>query len=215
MSEKLQILAVEDNPGDVDFVHEMLPETGSLSFQIEAVSRLAEALNRLERKGIDLVLLDLSLPDSHGLTTFQKLRQAAPDVPVIVLTGTNDQELAVAAMRDGAQDYLVKEQVGGSLLVRTIRYALERQKAEEARLVLIKSLQDALANVKLLSGLLPICSNCKKIRDDKGYWSQVESYIQKHSEAEFSHSMCPDCFKKWYPDLTKKGGPGDSQKESP
>jgi len=196
MSEKLQILAVEDNPGDVDFVHEMLPETGSLSFQIESVSRLAEALTRLERKGIDLVLLDLSLPDSNGLTTFQKLRQAAPDVPVIVLTGTNDQELAVAAMRDGAQDYLVKEQVGGSLLVRTIRYALERQKAEEARLVLIKSLQDALANVKLLSGLLPICSNCKKIRDDKGYWSQVESYIQKHSEAEFSHSMCPDCFKK-------------------
>jgi len=215
MSEKLRILVVEDNPGDVDFVHEMLPETGSLSFQIESVSRLAEALTRLERKGIDLVLLDLSLPDSNGLTTFHKLRQAAPNVPVIVLTGTNDQELAVAAMRDGAQDYLVKEQVGGSLLVRTIRYALERQKAEEAQSVLIQSLQDALAKVKLLSGLLPICANCKKIRDDKGYWSQVESYIQKHSEAEFSHSMCPDCFKKWYPDLAKKGVPGDSPKETP
>jgi YesN/AraC family two-component response regulator len=141
------------------------------------------------------------LPDSHGLTTFHKLRQVAPDVPVIVLTGTNDQELAVTAVRDGASDYLLKEEVGGSLLARTIRYALERHKAAAAQSVLIQSLQNALANVKLLSGLLPICASCKKIRDDKGYWNQVESYVQQHSEAKFSHGMCPDCLKKWYPEL--------------
>jgi CheY-like chemotaxis protein len=215
MSEKLQILVVEDNPADVDFIHEMLPQAGPLNFQIESVSRLAEALTRLERKDIDLVLLDLGLPDSHGLTTFHKLRQAAPDVPVIVLTGTDNQELAIAAVRDGAQDYLVKEQVGGNLLVRTVRYALERQKAAEARSVLIQSLQNALANVKLLSGLLPICASCKKIRDDKGYWSQVESYIQKHSEAKFSHGICPDCFKKLYPGQVKESVPGDSPEKAP
>jgi DNA-binding response OmpR family regulator len=73
-------------------------------------------------------------------------------------------------------------------------------------------LQDALTQVKLLSGLLPICSSCKKIRDNEGYWSQVESYIQQHSEATFTHGMCPECFKKYYPQLTK--GPGDPTRET-
>ena len=89
-----------------------------------------------------------------------------------------------------------------------------RKQNEAERNQLILDLQDALANVKSLSGLLPICASCKKIRDDKGYWSQVESYIQKHSEARFSHGMCPDCIKKWYPDLVESGL-GASSKEAP
>jgi PAS domain S-box-containing protein len=89
-----------------------------------------------------------------------------------------------------------------------------RKQTEAERDKLIQDLQDALANVKSLSGLLPICASCKKIRDDKGYWDQVESYIQKHSEAKFSHGMCPDCIKKWYPDL-KEGVPGDSTMKAP
>jgi PAS domain S-box-containing protein len=76
-----------------------------------------------------------------------------------------------------------------------------RKQTEAERDQLIRDLQNALANVKSLSGLLPICAGCKKIRDDKGYWNQVEGYIQKHSEARFSHGMCPDCMKKWYPNL--------------
>ena len=131
MSERLRILVVEDNPADADFIHEMLPQAGPLNFQIESVSRLSEALTRLDSKGIDLVLLDLGLPDSQGLQTFQKLQKAAPNIPVIVLTGTDDQELAVAAVRDGAQDYLIKGQSSGRPLARAIRYALERHKAEE------------------------------------------------------------------------------------
>ena len=128
MSEKLRILVVEDNPADTDLIPEMLPA----SFQIESVARLAAALTRLESKGIDLVLLDLGLPDSQGLQTLHHLRHAAPDIPVIVLTGTDDHELGVAAVREGAQDYLVKGQINGSLLARAARYALERQKAAEA-----------------------------------------------------------------------------------
>ncbi|MGB7749688.1 MAG: PAS domain S-box protein [Verrucomicrobiia bacterium] len=80
-----------------------------------------------------------------------------------------------------------------------------RKQTEAERDRLIQDLQNALAHVKSLSGLLPICAGCKKIRDDKGYWSQVESYIQSHSEAKFSHGMCPDCLKKWYPDLVEAG----------
>jgi PAS domain S-box-containing protein len=131
MSERLRILIVEDNPADADFVHEMLSEAGSAGFQTESVARLSKALTRLESKDIDLILLDLSLPDSQGLQTFHTLRNAAPDIPVIVLTGNDDQELAVAAVRDGAQDYLVKGQIGGSLLARAARYAVARHKAEE------------------------------------------------------------------------------------
>jgi len=77
----------------------------------------------------------------------------------------------------------------------------ERKRAEEEREKLIGELQDALAQIKKLSGLLPICASCKKIRDDKGYWNQIESYIRDHSEAEFSHGICPDCMKKLYPDV--------------
>ena len=88
-----------------------------------------------------------------------------------------------------------------------------RKQTEAERDQLIKELQDALANVKSLSGLLPICASCKKIRDDKGYWSQVESYIQEHSEATFTHGICPDCIKKLYPNLVE-GGPGNSSKKT-
>ena len=76
-----------------------------------------------------------------------------------------------------------------------------RKKIEEERDKLFKSLQKSLSEIKKLSGMLPICASCKKIRDDEGYWRQIESYIKDHSEAEFSHSLCPDCAKKLYPDL--------------
>jgi len=78
----------------------------------------------------------------------------------------------------------------------------ERKRTENERERLISELQDALSRVKMLSGMLPICANCKKIRDDKGYWNQIELYIKEHSEAEFSHGICPDCCKKLYPGFT-------------
>ncbi len=77
----------------------------------------------------------------------------------------------------------------------------ERKRIEREREKLISELQMAMGEVKKLSGFLPICSSCKKIRDDEGYWNQIESYIRDHSEAEFSHSICPECVKKVYPDL--------------
>ena len=88
-----------------------------------------------------------------------------------------------------------------------------RRQTEVERDRLIQDLQKSLANVKSLSGLLPICAGCKKIRDDKGYWSQVESYVQMHSEATFTHGLCPDCIKKYYPELGDVR-PGDSRKEA-
>jgi hypothetical protein len=83
----------------------------------------------------------------------------------------------------------------------TIRDITEHSQIEEERERLILELQKTIFQVKTLSGLLPICASCKKIRDDKGYWNQIESYIREHSEAEFSHSMCPDCARRLYPEF--------------
>jgi hypothetical protein len=79
----------------------------------------------------------------------------------------------------------------------------KRKEIEADREKLIKKLQDALDKIKVLRGIIPICASCKKIRDDKGYWNQIESYIKEHSDADFSHSICPDCAKKLYPDFYK------------
>jgi len=92
----------------------------------------------------------------------------------------------------------LREQVVLQALVRDIT---ERTQAEEEREKLIGALRASLEKVKMLSGLLPICASCKKIRDDKGYWKQIDSYIRDHSEAEFSHGICPECMKKLYPDF--------------
>ena len=90
---------------------------------------------------------------------------------------------------------------GKSSCLASVRDITERKKAEEERKKMILQLQDALEKVKTLSGLLPICSFCKKIRDDDGYWKKIETYIEAHSEAEFSHSMCQECARKHYPEI--------------
>jgi len=91
--------------------------------------------------------------------------------------------------------------LGKTITIGIDRDITERKQIEEERERLIKELQDALADVKTLSGLVPICANCKQIRDDKGFWMQVESYIQERSQARFSHGICPDCMKKLYPEF--------------
>jgi len=151
MNEALRLLVVEDNPADADFIREVLPESGPVRFEIGSVARLSEAITRLAGDDIDLVLLDLALPDSQGMQTFRQLRKAVPDIPVIVLSGTHDQELAVAVVQDGAQDFLVKGDFSGDLLSRAIRYAVERKRTESA---LQTSKATALSNNALLRSIM-------------------------------------------------------------
>lgn len=127
----ITILLVEDSPADVRLILEILQETGVIRTDVKHVTRLADGLERLDRESYDVLLLDLGLPDSVGLDTFRKAHDHAPDVPIVVLTGFDDQDVALEAVREGAQDYLAKGLVG-SLLVRSLRYAIERKRTETA-----------------------------------------------------------------------------------
>ena len=127
----LKVLLIEDNPGDTRLIQEMLAEVRGAPFDLECTDRLSTGLERLAGGDIGLILLDLSLPDSWGLDTFAEVHAQASQVPIIVLTFLDDEALAVEAVREGAQDYLVKGQVDGNLLVRAMRYAIERKRAEE------------------------------------------------------------------------------------
>jgi DNA-binding response OmpR family regulator len=166
-AKRIQVLLVEDDPEDARLFQAMLAQDAANEFQLARVGRLAEAEGSLTRQSYDLILSDLGLPDSQGLPTFLSLRAQAPKLPIVVLSGLEDEEFAVKAVQEGAQDYLVKSQVNGPLLARSMRYAIERKRIESERDRLIQELQDALAKVKLLSGLLPICAWCKKVRDVK------------------------------------------------
>jgi two-component system, cell cycle sensor histidine kinase and response regulator CckA len=128
----LKVLLIEDNPGDVCLLREFLSDVSSFQFQLTPVAFLRDALNCVEKESFDVILLDLSLPDSQGLETFVKIRDRVPSIPIIVLTGIDDETLALRAMQQGAQDYLLKGQVNGDLLVRCMRYAIERQRSEAA-----------------------------------------------------------------------------------
>ncbi|MFQ6066197.1 MAG: diguanylate cyclase domain-containing protein [bacterium] len=127
----IKVLLIEDNPGDARLIREMLTEAEMASFDVEWVDRLSTGLERLARGGINVLLVDLSLPDSRGLETFTKVHIKAPTVPIIVLTGLDDEAVGVRAVREGVQDYLVKGKVDSHLLRRAIRYAIERKKTEE------------------------------------------------------------------------------------
>lgn len=319
MTQPIHVLLIEDNGPLAGLMTQILSRVPGTEFVAENSQTLADGLERLGTGGIDLVLLDLTLPDSAGIDSFHELYNQFPSLPIVVLTALEDETVALTALRDGAQDYLIKNEINPRTLTRAIRYAIERKRGEEARsqlaaivdsshdaiiglslegLVvswnsgaetmfgypfeevigrpssmllspgqfdemplmldrlrigqpvkdfegirmrndgieinlaisvspikntvgriigasmiardineqkrhqqerekLIGELQDALAQVKNLTGLLPICASCKKVRDDHGYWTQVEVYVMNHSNAEFTHGICPDCLAQY------------------
>ena len=129
---RLKVLLIEDNPGDARLIREYLSDETGAAFSLEHTPLLAAGLERLAHGGIDLVLLDLSLPDSPMPGTFQRVHDAAPQVPIIVMSGLDDEQVAMQTVQEGAQDYLVKGRVEARLLVHAMRYAIERKRVTEA-----------------------------------------------------------------------------------
>jgi signal transduction histidine kinase/HPt (histidine-containing phosphotransfer) domain-containing protein len=126
----IRVLLIDDNPNDRRLIREMLSKSRDVSFGVDCAEDLASGLQRLGDGGIDVVLTDLGLPDSKGLATFQKALEAAPGLPIVVLTDLNDESVAVRAVQVGAQDYLVKGDLDGNMLGRSLRYAIERKRVE-------------------------------------------------------------------------------------
>ncbi len=131
-TEHMRILAIEDNPGDVELLREMLDVTGDHEFDLECASRLSTGLKRLANGGIDIVALDLGLPDSQGLDTLSQVRAQSPEVPLVVMTNLGDDTVALKAVKEGAQDYLVKGEIDGNMIWRAINYAIARADAHTA-----------------------------------------------------------------------------------
>ncbi|MFB3895171.1 MAG: HD domain-containing phosphohydrolase [bacterium] len=146
LDKPIKVMLIEDNPGDARLIREMLKETEEFEFEVLCLDRLSRGLEHLARESQDIVLLDLGLPDSTGLETFNKLYQQKRELPVIVLTGLDDKTVAVNAVREGAQDYVVKGDIIGKLLVRSIRYAIERKRAEE-KIIRLNRIYAVLSNI--------------------------------------------------------------------
>src|ERR1700737_430941 len=187
MTEKaLQVLLVEDNAGDVRSLREMFSKEKPDSFELTHILRMSEAEIHLAQGGVDIVLLDMGLPDGHGLDTVRRAHAAAPGVPMIVLTGFDDEALAAGAMKEGAQDYLIKGQIENRALPQALRYAVERQSMQaEADLMRKNEVQqrdDFLSHVshELRSPLTSICSFSSIIADGLAGQTtpQQDDYLQ-------------------------------------
>lgn len=199
MNTLMSILVVDDAPEMLHATSRLFRSAGYSVFEAETGCKCLESV-RVHRP--DLVLLDVHLPDIHG---YEVCRQIKTDkdlggIYVMMLSGvflTSDNQSD--GLDSGADGYIVKPIQNRELLAR-IQSIGRIIKAERERDQMISKLQHALATIKTLQGMLPICSNCKKIRDDKGCWEEVELYVKKHSDAEFTHGICPDCERLLYGD---------------
>jgi AmiR/NasT family two-component response regulator len=150
----------------------------------------------------DIILMDIEMPEMSGLEAANIIQRESP-LPVVLLTSHNNPEMVQQASAVGVGAYLLKppsaEEIERTMIIAFARFSdlMELRRLNE-------ELQKALDKVKVLSGLLPICSHCKKIRDDQGYWQAVEAYIIERSDARFSHGICPDCMNKYYSSYSDK-----------
>jgi DNA-binding response OmpR family regulator len=198
-----RILIVDDMPVSIKVLGEFL----SQEYEVAVATSGRQALESADRNPPDLVLMDVVMPEMDGFEVCRRLRQNPKlvGVPVIFLTALADSDDVVRGFEAGGQDYILKPYKKGEVLLRVkthMELKLAKEKLDQYAQELErknKELQQAMEEIRTLRGILPICSYCKKIRNDEGYWDQVESYVTKHTHAEFTHSICPDCLQRYYP----------------
>lgn len=195
-----KILIVDDDP-DVLFATSRV--VASQGYQVQTASCGAECRDMAKKYRPDLILLDVMLPDASGPDLCREIKSepSLRDTFVILISGMKISSDEQADGLDVGADGYIARPVSNRELRARVRAMARIWLAERERDRLIHELQDALSHIRQLSGLLPICSHCKNIRDEKGKWFQLETYIQKHSEAVFGDTICPDCARKHYPDL--------------
>lgn len=197
----MNILVAEDSPTTRHILKSLLTKWG---YEVETAEDGRQAWEMLcnGKQQPDMIILDCVMPGMDGWELCRRIRESTKlnSIYIILCTAKNCREDIIKGFESGADDYIVKPFDAQELQVRvkagyrivTLKMSLEKQ---------VYELQEALDEIKALRGILPICMYCKKIRDDGNYWHQLETYISKHSQAEFSHGMCPECAKKYFPDL--------------
>jgi DNA-binding response OmpR family regulator len=201
MNQDIKVLIVDDGPEVLLGTSRILKTAG---YQVLTAATGGQGLASARENRPDLILLDVVLPDVQGPALCRQFK-ADPflkGVFVILISGMKTSSAEQADGLDVGADGYISRPLSNRELLSRINAMVRILVAGRERDRLILELRAALAKIKTLSGFLPICSHCKKIRDDQGYWTQVEVYVRDHSEAEFSHGVCPDCMKKLYPDFS-------------
>jgi len=206
--DKIKILIVED---EYIIANDIQTSLENMGYEVCGMAASGEKALALTKKlSPDLILMDIMLKgDMDGIETAAMIRET-DDISVIFLSAYSDDGILDRAKQTLPFGYLIKPFRDRELKA-AIEMAIYKQGMERKQTALIAELKEALENVKLLSGLLPICSFCKKIRDDEGYWKDVEKFIRAHSGATFSHGICPECMDKqygeqeWYQHMKSKG----------
>jgi CheY-like chemotaxis protein len=207
----MAILIVDDSADQHFLLRSVLTKAGHTD--IVGVDSARSAFTTLNLDGghpstkVDLILMDILMPEMDGVEACRQIKEKEHlrDIPIIMVTAKNDLTNLKEAFSAGAMDYINKPVNGVELLARvtsalTLKREMDYRKEREADLRRSNDeLQRALREVKVLRGLIPICASCKKIRNDSGFWQQLEEYLGEHSEAEFSHGLCQPCIKKLYP----------------
>lgn len=203
----MRILIAEDEVFSRNVLQRVLAGWGHEVVEVSDGEQAWEALRA--ESGPRLALLDWVMPKMAGIDVIRRVRNSSWNAEryayLILLTQKDSKEDVVAGLSAGADDYVVKPFDHNELQVR-IRGGQRIVELQSALTQSNAELRSALAKVKKLSGFLPICAHCKKIRDDAGYWKQIEEFIRDHTEAEFSHGICPECASKLYPDIDMYDG---------
>ena len=203
---KIRVLVVDD----AVVVRKLITATLERDPELEVVGVAAHgriALQKIPQVNPDLLTLDVEMPELDGLATLREVRKLYPKLAVIMFSTLTEKGAAATldALALGANDYVAKPFDPGELLARVEvgRHMVEMQDTLAGK---IEELRQAVNQIKTLRGIVPICANCKKIRDDRGYWNQVEVYVRDHTEAEFSHGICPDCMQKVRAEFDQNSG---------
>jgi DNA-binding response OmpR family regulator len=198
----MRILIAEDDFTSRTVLAGVLKKEGH---EVTAAVNGAEAWQALQRPDAPaLAILDWIMPVMDGQEVVRRVRALQTDQPpyIIMLTAKGEKADIIAGLEAGANDYLAKPFDPGELRAR-VEVGRRMVEMQDALADKIEELRQALDQIKTLRGIVPICMHCKKIRDDQGYWNQLELYVSDHTEAEFSHGICPECMPKLYPEFDK------------